>query len=154
VRLRTTAGVTRFKSEAPITPAAPNVIVNLYFAASATSFRTGVIIENPSAKKFARRSITTDEGFYKEGGKQKKRGPGYRTNEDEATRSDVEHALYEFVNIPAGNAKLRISDPDYCFNFSMPFVIKEKLLRSQKKVKVIMKVFGNGELNLGLRYVG
>ena len=76
--------------------------------------------------------------------------------EDEVSRSDVEDALCEFVNMTAGSAKLRISEPDYYFNLSTPFVIRGKdiTIMTKNKAKVITRVLGNGELKLWLRFVG
>ena len=74
---------------------------------------------------------------------------------EELTEKDVEDTLCEFVNMTAGNAKLRLSDPDYMFTLSTPFVIKGKdmSIAAKSRTTVISRAFGNGEISLKLKFV-
>jgi len=76
--------------------------------------------------------------------------------EEEATKSDIEDALCEFVNMTAGSAKLRLSDPDYAFTLSSPFVIRGKdiTITTKNKTPVLSGVLGNGEISVKLKFVG
>ena len=44
----------------------------------------------------------------------------------EVTTDDMDDTMCEFVNMTAGNAKLRLNDTDYMFSLLQPFVIKGK----------------------------
>jgi len=75
--------------------------------------------------------------------------------EEEVTVDDIEDTLCEFVNMTAGSAKLRISDPDYIFTLSLPFIVKGKdvTIDSKRKSHVFSEVLENGEISLRLRFV-
>jgi len=45
---------------------------------------------------------------------------------DDVTLDDLDDTMCEFVNMTAGNAKLRLSETDYMFSLLQPFVIKGK----------------------------
>ncbi|MCL2514275.1 MAG: chemotaxis protein CheX [Oscillospiraceae bacterium] len=75
--------------------------------------------------------------------------------ESEVTEADIEDALCEFVNMTAGNAKLRISNPDYMFNLSSPFIIRSKdiSIAAKNRTRVISKLLGNGDISVKLTFV-
>ena len=75
--------------------------------------------------------------------------------EEEVTGEDIEDTLCEFVNMTAGSAKLRISDPDYIFTLSLPFIVKGKdvTIDSKRKSHVFSEVLENGEISIRLRFV-
>jgi len=75
--------------------------------------------------------------------------------ETEVIESDIEDALCEFVNMTAGNAKLRLSNPDYMFNLSSPFIIKGKDISivTKRKTRVISRVLGNGTATVKLTFI-
>ena len=68
--------------------------------------------------------------------------------EVEVTNEDIEDALCEFVNMTAGSTKLRLSDPDYMFSLSSPFVIKGKdiTIATKSKTHVISSVRKRGNI--------
>jgi CheY-specific phosphatase CheX len=74
---------------------------------------------------------------------------------DEVTRDDMEDTLCELANMTAGSAKLRITDPEYAFTISTPYVISGKniTLSTKKRINVISKIIGNGEISLKLKVV-
>jgi CheY-specific phosphatase CheX len=55
----------------------------------------------------------------------------------------------------AGSAKLRITDPSYQFALSTPFAItgENMTLCAKKRVNVISRVLGNGELSVKIKLV-
>ena len=73
--------------------------------------------------------------------------------EDEITKDDIHDALCELVNMTAGNAKLRFNDVEQMFALSPPFVVsgKSMSLITKKRVNVISRVLGNGEISLKLK---
>jgi len=75
--------------------------------------------------------------------------------ESEVSDADTEDALCEFVNMTAGNAKLRLSNPDYMFTLSSPFVVKGKNITivTKNKTRVISTLLGNGNVSLKLIFV-
>jgi len=74
---------------------------------------------------------------------------------DEVTDVDVEDSLCELVNIIAGGAKLRLSDTDFVFNLSTPFVVKGQNLSiaAKNKSRFISRVLGNGDLTVKLKVI-
>ena len=74
---------------------------------------------------------------------------------EEVTKEDAEDTLCEFVNMTAGSAKLRLSDPDYMFNLSTSFIIKGKdiAVAAKRKTNVISIILGNGELSVKLLFI-
>jgi len=52
---------------------------------------------------------------------------------EDVTLDDMDDTMCEFVNMTAGNAKLRLNDTDYMFSLLQPFVIKGK------DVKIVTK---------------
>ena len=75
--------------------------------------------------------------------------------ESEVSEADIEDALCEFVNMTAGNAKLRLSNPDYMFSLSSPFIIKGKNIAiiTKNRTRVISRVLGNGDVSVKLTFV-
>ena len=73
--------------------------------------------------------------------------------EDEVSKDDIDDALCEIVNMTAGNAKLRFNDADQMFTLSPPFVIsgKNMSLLTKKRINVISRVLGNGEISVKLK---
>jgi len=74
---------------------------------------------------------------------------------EEVTKEDAEDTLCEFVNMTAGSVKLRLSDPDYMFTLSTPFVIKGKdiAVATKSKTHVISIILGNGEISVKLLFI-
>jgi len=74
---------------------------------------------------------------------------------EEVTKEDIEDALCEFVNMTAGSAKIRLSDPDYIFTLTSPFVIhgKDITIATKHRTHVISRVLGNGEISVKLKFV-
>jgi len=75
--------------------------------------------------------------------------------EEEVTCDDIEDTLCEFVNMTAGSAKLRISDPDYIFTLSLPFIVKGKdvTIDSKRKAHMFSCILRNEEFSLKLKFV-
>ena len=75
--------------------------------------------------------------------------------QDELTQNDVEDALCELVNMTAGSAKLRLSDTDYVFSLSAPFLLKSQGMNIvvKNKTRIISKVIGNNEVSLRFKVV-
>jgi len=75
--------------------------------------------------------------------------------EEEVTIGDIEDALCEFVNMTAGSAKIRLSDPDFVFTLSSPFIIRGKdiSIATKSKTRVISRVLENGEISVKLKFV-
>ncbi|MCL2009573.1 MAG: chemotaxis protein CheX [Synergistaceae bacterium] len=76
-------------------------------------------------------------------------------SEDEVTKDDIDDALCEIVNMTAGSAKQRFNDAEQIFALSPPFVIsgKNMSLITKKRVHVISKVLGNGEISVKLKVI-
>jgi len=74
-------------------------------------------------------------------------------SEDDVTDEDCIDAMCEFANMTAGNAKLRLGNSEYLFTLSSPFIIEgnEMSITTKKKVRVISKTFGNGELEVKMK---
>jgi len=75
--------------------------------------------------------------------------------ENELSIKDIEDALCEFVNMTAGSAKLRLSDPDYMFALSTPFIIRGKdvTIATKSSSQAISRVLRNGGIFLKLIFV-
>ena len=60
---------------------------------------------------------------------------------DGIMREDMRDALCELVNMTAGNIKLRISDPDYMFALTPPFIIDgdNMSLITKKRVRAVSR---------------
>ena len=74
---------------------------------------------------------------------------------DEVTTPDIEDALCEIVNMAAGGAKLRLSDTDYSFKISQPFIIRgdNMTILTKKRAHMISRTLGNSELSLKLKII-
>ena len=74
---------------------------------------------------------------------------------EEATQQDIEDALCEFVNMTAGNVKLRLSDPEHAFTLSSPFIIRGRdvSVAVKNKKHAVTRIAGDGEVYLKLKFV-
>jgi chemotaxis protein CheX len=73
--------------------------------------------------------------------------------ENEITDDDIKDALCELVNIVAGSAKVRLSNTDYMFNLTAPFVIKgtDMNLCMKQKTRFVSCILGNEEISVQLK---
>ena len=73
----------------------------------------------------------------------------------DVSKDDVEDSLCEFVNMTAGNAKLRFNDTGHVFMLSPPFVFRgnDMSIISKKRVNVISKTLSNDEISIKLKVV-
>ena len=76
-------------------------------------------------------------------------------SKEEVAKDDIDDALCEIVNMTAGNAKLRFNDAEQMFTLSPPFVISGKNMSfiTKKRVRVISRVLGDGEISVKLKAV-
>jgi CheY-specific phosphatase CheX len=74
-------------------------------------------------------------------------------SEQEVTFGDTADSLCELVNITAGTAKLRLSNTDYAFNLSSPFMIKSEnmSINVKNKAQLTSRVLKSGEINIGIK---
>jgi len=74
---------------------------------------------------------------------------------EEVTKEDCVDALCEFVNMTAGNAKLRLGNSEYLFTLTSPFVLegKDMTIFTKKKVHVLSTVFASDDLTLKMKVV-
>ena len=74
---------------------------------------------------------------------------------DEITKEDEEDILGELVNMTAGNAKMRLNDTEYMFSISTPLIINGSniSITTKKRVNVISRVLGNGEISLKMKII-
>ena len=74
---------------------------------------------------------------------------------DAVTKDDVDDALYELVNIVAGNAKVKLGGSGYLFTCSSPFVISGENLSiiTKKRTCIITRVLGGNEISVTLRII-
>ena len=74
---------------------------------------------------------------------------------DKITTVDIEDVLCELVNMTAGNAKLQLSNIGYLFKLSSPFIISGKNLsiRTKKRVNIVSRTIGNGEITVKLKII-
>ena len=89
--------------------------------------------------------------------------PGVRTlcsyiegvPEDEITKADIEDVLCELVNMTAGSVKLQLGDTEYMFTLSSPLIIngKDISISTKKRVNVISRTLGNGEISVKLKVI-
>ena len=75
--------------------------------------------------------------------------------QDEVTKSDMEDAICELVNMTAGSAKLRLSGSDYTFNLAPPFVIngKDMSITVKNKTRIFSKILSNGEITVRIKVI-
>jgi len=75
--------------------------------------------------------------------------------EDEVSDEDTEDSLKELTNIVAGGAKLRLSNTEYAFNLSPPFVIKgqDMSIGEKNKPRLIARVLTNGDITVKIKIV-
>lgn len=73
----------------------------------------------------------------------------------EVTEAEMEDALCEFVNMTAGNLKVRLGNSEYNFSLSMPFIIRgEKMtLATKNREQIIAVNLGNGELTVRITVI-
>ena len=76
-------------------------------------------------------------------------------SKDDVTAADIEDALCEIVNMAAGGAKLRLSDTDYSFMISQPFIIRGDNITvlTKKRTHIISRTLGNGEISIKLKLI-
>ena len=76
-------------------------------------------------------------------------------SKDEVTKEDMDDTLCELVNMTAGNAKMRFNDAEQTFTLSPPFVISGKNMSfiTKKRVNVISKALGDGEISVKLKVI-
>jgi CheY-specific phosphatase CheX len=74
-------------------------------------------------------------------------------SKDELTKSDIEDALCELVNMTAGSAKLRFNDAEQVYTLSPPLLVrgKEMSITVKKRVNIISKVLKNEEVSIKLK---
>jgi len=74
---------------------------------------------------------------------------------DEVTPEDLSDTMCEFVNMTAGNAKLRLSNTDYMFTLLQPFVIKGKDLSivTKRITHVEAGTLSDGEVTIRFKAV-
>jgi len=71
----------------------------------------------------------------------------------EVTKDDICDMLCEFVNMTAGNAKLRLSNASYSFALSLPFVIsgQNMVIRTKKKEHIVTRILSNDNIALKIK---
>jgi len=73
----------------------------------------------------------------------------------EIQNDDIEDSMCELVNMVAGSARLRLSETDFMFTITTPFIFKGEnmTLFTKNKIHIISKKFGNGEISLKLKII-
>jgi len=74
---------------------------------------------------------------------------------EEVDKDDVYDTLCEIVNMTAGNVKLRLSDTDYAFSLSPPFVIKgdDMSIIAKRRTLIISRTLGNDKFSVKLKVI-
>jgi chemotaxis protein CheX len=74
---------------------------------------------------------------------------------DKVEDGDVEDGLCELVNIIAGSAKIRLSDTEFFFNLSMPYILKGQNMTINAKTKkhFVSRILGSGEITIRVKVV-
>jgi len=74
---------------------------------------------------------------------------------EEVTSDDISDTMCEFVNMTAGNAKLRLCGSDYMFSLLQPFVIKgnDVSIVTKKVTHVEAGTLTNGEVSISFKVV-
>ena len=74
---------------------------------------------------------------------------------DEVTKEDIEDVLCELANMTAGNAKMMLNDTDYMYMISSPLIINGSniSITTKKRINVISRVLGNGEISLKMKII-
>ena len=77
------------------------------------------------------------------------------TPKDEVTKDDINDTMCEIVNITAGNVKLRVSDTDYRFTFTVPYAIcgQSMSIVVNNSVQIFSSVLKNDEISLKVKLV-
>ena len=77
------------------------------------------------------------------------------TPEKDITKEDIEDVLCEFVNMTAGNAKLRLDDTEYMYTLSSPHVIsgREMSIAAKNRVNIISKTLRSGDVSVKLKVI-
>jgi len=70
-------------------------------------------------------------------------------------KGDINDMMWELVNMTAGNAKLRFSDPDYIFDYSSPFIIEgdNASIIVKRMSAMISRTVGNEDFRIKLKIV-
>ena len=76
-------------------------------------------------------------------------------DKDEITKADMDDVLCEFLNMTAGNAKMRLNDTEYMFTLSSPLIISGNSisLAAKTRVSIISRTLGNGNISIRLKVV-
>ena len=71
----------------------------------------------------------------------------------EVKKDDMRDALCEIVNMTAGNAKLRLSNTDYTFSLSVPFLIsgENMMIFTKKREPILSSVLSDDRVSLGMK---
>ena len=73
----------------------------------------------------------------------------------EVTKEDIGDTLCEFVNMTAGNAKLRLSSASYSFMLTVPFIISggNLAIHTKKKKHITARVLSDGKISLKVKFI-
>jgi CheY-specific phosphatase CheX len=73
----------------------------------------------------------------------------------EVTMDDVHDTICELTNMAAGNTKLRLSDTDFLFSLTQPFVItgSDMTVIAKKKTRIFSEVLSNESISVKLMIV-
>ena len=71
----------------------------------------------------------------------------------EVAKDDMRDALCELVNMTAGNAKLRLSNTDYTFTLTVPFLIsgENMMIFTKKREPILSCVLSDDRVSLGMK---
>ena len=74
---------------------------------------------------------------------------------NEVTKEDIGDTLCEFVNMTAGNAKLRLSNASYSFALTVPFVVsgENMAIHTKKKKHITARALSDGEIALKVKFI-
>jgi len=75
--------------------------------------------------------------------------------EKDVTDDDIDDTMCELVNMTAGSAKQRLSDSEYFFNLTQPFVIKGKdvTIVTKSITNVVACTLGNGDISVKIKAI-
>ena len=73
----------------------------------------------------------------------------------EVTKEEIDDTMCELVNMTAGSAKLRLSDPDYMFSLLQPFVIRgnDVSIVTKKITRVESGTLTDGKISIRFKVV-
>ena len=75
--------------------------------------------------------------------------------ESEVTEDDVEDVLCELVNMTAGNAKMQLNGTEYMYTLSSPLIMtgKDLSIYAKKRINIVSRTVGNGDISVKLKIV-